>query len=433
MAGAVRCVRVLRFLPYKAVDEMEPFTIILALVEDTASPKDIAGTVLQKDEGLTGTLTNLFGSTISNTTFAGWLVLLGCIFAGLAVGRIAQFVLRNAAKRMKEHERAAQAIMIGSLAGPANLALLAVFLGIGLKGLAFGENSEGKEFLNKAVSLLSILAIAWFLYNLVGLVDVLLRRLTSKSATKFDDTVVVLLRKALRIFLLIMFVLTIAETIFKADITAWLAGLGIAGLAVSLAAQDTLKNLFGSVTVLISRPYGLGDRIVFGPYDGTVENISFRDTKIRLVSGHLVTIPNMRFTDGTVENISRRPWLSRKLDVTITYDTPPEKVQEAVQIIRDILAEPEFASTFDLEKWPPRVFFNELNADNLNIMVMYWYQLSEGRDFWTFHAQAEQFNVRLLRAFADRGIEFAFPTRTLYLAGDPKREFAVHLPGQKLG
>lgn len=115
--------------------------------------------------------------------------------------------------------------------------------------------------------------------------------------------------------------------------------LGIAGLAVSLAAQDSIKNLFGSVTIFIDNPFSVGDRIVFSGTDGFVEEIGFRSTRIRTLTGHLVTVPNMKFIDEAVENITARPYIRRTMNMTITYDTPPDKIEQAVQIIRDLLAE----------------------------------------------------------------------------------------------
>jgi small-conductance mechanosensitive channel len=277
---------------------------------------------------------------------------------------------------------------------------------------------------------LYIIAIGWLLYNLAELIDFALRRLTAKTAAKLDDAVVTLLRKALRIFLLIMMVLFVAENIFGADITAWLAGLGIAGLAVSLAAQDSIKNLFGSVTILMEHPFGVGDRIIFENIEGFVEDIGFRSTKIRNINGHLLTVPNMKFTDGVIENISARPWARRSMNVTVTYDTPPEKLEEAVTIIKSILAEPEIAKDLAVPDRPARVMFNEFNADSLNIMVSYFYLLNvDGRDWWTYQALAAKVNHRILVAFNAAGIQFAFPTRTVFLAGDPDRELTVRVKG----
>lgn len=370
----------------------------------------------------------LLGPTFAETTMLGWLTLFGGIFLGLVAGRIAQAVLRSIAQRLKQRGWEIRGAIFRFAAGPANLALFTCGLAIGLQGLALPDDATIADFLKRAVGFLYIVAIGWFLFNLVDLVDLTLRRITVKSATRLDDTVVTLLRKALRIFLLIMLVLFIAQNVFNQNITAWLAGLGIAGLAVSLAAQDSIKNLFGSITVLISRPFGLGDRIVFGAYDGTVENINFRDTKIRTIGGHLVTVPNMKFTDSTVENISARPFIARTINLPLTYDTPPEKVAEALQAVRDILSEPEIAEPISAPERQPRVYFNDFATSGVNLQVSYAYVIkTAGRDWWTYQAHAEKLNFKLLGALAEVGIELAYPSQTLYLAGDARRQLAVRV------
>ena len=108
---------------------------------------------------------------------------------------------------------------------------------------------------------------------------------------------------------------------------------------MSLAAQDSLKNLFGSITILFDRPFQVGERIVFAGHDGTIEEIGFRSTKVRTLTGHLVTIPNSNIVNDPVENIGKRPFIRRTMNVTITYDTPRDKIEQAAQIIRDILEE----------------------------------------------------------------------------------------------
>jgi MscS family membrane protein len=255
----------------------------------------------------------------------------------------------------------------------------------------------------------------------VDLVVVALRKLTA------DETIAVLVRKTLRIFILIIFALFVVQNTFGQEVTPWLAGLGLAGLAVSLAAQGPIKNIFGSVTVVLDRPFGLGDTIRYGDVTGTVENMGFRSTKLRTADGYFVTIPNMKLIDDVVENISSRPSIRRNFAITITCDTPPPKVEQAISIIGDLLREPFMAETFNTES-PPRVYFTGFNADSLNIQVTYWYQLSTpGRDPWTYQAQCQEFNLKLLRAFADAGIELAFPTQTIFLAGDAHRQLSVHL------
>lgn len=200
--------------------------------------------------------------------------------------------------------------------------------------------------------------------------------------------------------------------------------MGIAGLAVSLAAQDSIKNLFGSITIFLDRAFAVGDRIVFDGNDGLVEEIGFRSTKMRTADGALVTIPNAKIVDGSVINITSRTNIRRQMNITITYDTPAAKIEQAVEIVRQILADPEIAGAFDMAKFPPRVAFDELNSDSLNIRVLYWVHPP---DYWLFLEHSQKFNLKLIRAYEQAGIEFAFPTQTLYVAGDPKRQLAVRM------
>jgi MscS family membrane protein len=119
-----------------------------------------------------------------------------------------------------------------------------------------------------------------------------------------------------------------------------------------------------------------------------------------------------------IENIGRRPSIRRLTNITITYDTPPEKVDRALTIIREILnnhegMDPEF---------PPRVYFNEFNDVSLNLMMIYWYFPP---NYWDFLAFNERVNLQIMKAFEAEGIEFAFPTTTTYLAQDDRRPLNI--------
>lgn len=356
------------------------------------------------------------GRTFTDTTLTGWLLLLGALFAGVAGGRIVSAGLRAVAARFEARGWSARAKALAGAAGPAQLAVLAAGVSLGLGAIALAPPVAA--FAARVVALLYVIAIGWLAYNAVDLIELALRRVTDRSASRLDDMIVPLVRKTLRIFLIIVFALFAAENIFGADITAWLAGLGIAGLAVSLAAQDSVKNLFGSVTIFFDRPFNVGDRIVFHAYDGVIEEIGFRSFRLRTLAGHLVTIPNSDVVSGSIENISRRPNIRRVMDIAIAYDTPPAKVSEAVAIVKRLLSDPPIAAAFDLVRFPPRVAFDAFNADSLNIKVFYWFHPN---DWWAYLDHCERLNLRLLEAFAEAGIEFAFPTQTLFLAGDPRR------------
>lgn len=368
---------------------------------------------------------SVFGSVFEETSGWGWMMLFGGILIGLIAGKITQLGLRRLGSHFRSHEKEVRAVIFESAVGPVTLTLLAIGIQFGL--LAVRMPLELVIFSNNILKFFYLLSMGWFLFNMVDLIDVTLSRHLEKNNNKFAAQITPMLRKSFRIFVVIIFVMFIAQNVFGVNITAWLAGLGIAGLAISLASQDSVRNIFGSITVLLDKPFMVGDRIQFSGVEGTVESIGMRSTRIRTFAGHLVTVPNMRFIDGTVENVTARPFMRRALNVTITYDTPAEKIDQAVQIIKDILTDAGMSAPFNLEDRPPRVYFNDFNADSLNISVSYWYMFNSDKshDWWGYLAHAEVFNKRLFAAFAAAGIEFAFPTQTLYLAGDPQRALNI--------
>lgn len=374
----------------------------------------------------------LLGPTFVFTRWWEWAALLGCIFAGLAAGKILSTVLRGIGKRLRERHWPLRAVMFESFASPGSLALLTVGLAVGLHVFIYLQDAVA-QFTFRVLEFLFLIATGWALYNLVDVVELAILRVSGRTANRLDDMVVPLIRKSLRIFIIVVFFLVVAQNVFGVDITGWLAGLGIAGLAVSLAAQDSVKNLFGSLTVFFDKPFVVGDFISYGGYTGTVEEIGFRSTRLRLLSGHLVTIPNMKWNDSDVENIQARPHIRREMNITIPYNTPPERVEQAVGIVREVLTSPEVVESgrFNMESLPPRVAFNEFNADSLNIKAYYWYQLGGDpqRGFFTYMDHAEAVNKRLFARFAEAGIEFAIPARTLYLSSDPRRELRVLAEG----
>lgn len=232
-----------------------------------------------------------------------------------------------------------------------------------------------------------------------------------------------------------------------------LASVGIGGLAIALAARPTLENIIGSFMIFLDKPYRVGQRVNVLGQNGTVESIGLRSTKIRLLTGHLTSIPNQQMANAEVENIGRRPYIRRVMNVTITYDTPPEMINRAVEILREILSVPEAQEADDLKNiggteefaltnveageagqqahpneainqpdFEPRVYFNELNADSLNIIVIYWYHPPE---YWDYLEHANWINLQIMERFNAEGIDFAFPTQTLHMAGDDKRPLTV--------
>ena len=229
-----------------------------------------------------------------------------------------------------------------------------------------------------------------------------------------------------------------------------LTGVGIGGLAIAIAARPTLENIIGSFMISADKPFKTGQRIQVAGYDGIVEEIGLRSTKIRLLNGNLTSIPNEKMVTLEIENIEQRPYIRRVFNINITYDTPPEKILKAIKILNDILSVPEKPDaetgspyeTFSVSggrnhavndshpneainkpEFPPRIYFNDFNSDSLNIYVSYWYHPPE---FWEYLEHANWVNIRIKERFNAEGIEFAFPTQTIHFSDEVKNQNKIY-------
>jgi MscS family membrane protein len=275
-----------------------------------------------------------------------------------------------------------------------------------------------------AIGVLSTLAIVVFVYRLIELLVYELDRFAQREDNMLDSTFVQMIRLITRVVVIVIGAIYLLRALSGKPLSALLAGLGIGGLALALAAQDTLKNFFGSIMIMLDKPFRVGQRVLVENYDGVVEDIGFRSTRVRTLTGHLVTVPNEKMATNAIENVGRRPSIRRLTNITITYDTPPDKVERALEITREILDNHEGMNPDFL----PRVYFNEFNDTSLNIMMIYWYFPA---DYWAYMAFTEKVNLKIMRAFEKEGIEFAFPTSTTYLAHDERRPLHINIASDK--
>jgi MscS family membrane protein len=272
----------------------------------------------------------------------------------------------------------------------------------------------------KTATVGGILAFFWFIYQFVNVMDARLSQWADSTESTIDDILVPLFGKTVRIFIVILGGIIVVQNLTGVQIGPLLASLGIGGLAVALAAKDSIANFFGTLTILFDKPFQVGERIIIDSYDGVVEDVGFRSTRIRLLSGALVTIPNEKVVNSGLENVGKRHNIRWLNNIGITYDTPPEKIEKAVAIIREIIADHEGMHP----DFPPRVYFNGFNDWSLNILVLAWYHPPE---YWDFQEWVQRTCLQITRRFSAEGIDFAFPTRTLHLANDAKRQLKVAL------
>jgi len=198
------------------------------------------------------------------------------------------------------------------------------------------------------------------------------------------------------------------------QLTTLLAGAGVGGLAMALAAQDSLKNVLGSMMIMLDKPFKIGERIVAKGYDGTVEDIGLRSTKIRLLTGHQVSIPNEEMARAEIENIGRRPHIRRAATIELPSGLPSAKIKRALEILRGILKNHEGMR----ENYPPRVFLRDVNEASIGIFMVYWYHPPE---YWDYLAFSERVTLQMSEQFEAEGIAFAVPALTVHMQSDGNR------------
>lgn len=349
-----------------------------------------------------------------------YLMMIAIIASVYLLGRLIGQFLTRATLRFKEapDQSPGLFIMLRAALWPVRILLASVVLYAAGEILVLSDPFDWLQAI--LLNGLAAIAVFLFVYRLLDLMEYHLKRYVLRDDNLMDQHVARVLGLAARFTVIIIGGIFIFRAVSGKPMGALLAGLGIGGLALALAAQDTLKNLFGGVMIMLDKPFNLGERIVVDGCDGVVEDIGFRSTRIRTLTGHLVTVPNEKMASNRIENIGRRPNIRRLTHIAIPYDTPADKLETALEIIRGILDNHEGMHP-DL---PPRVNFTEFNDTSLNIMMLYWYHPG---DYWTFVAFSETVNLRIMRAFEAEGIEFAFPTSTTYLAQDDRRPLRIRL------
>ena len=261
---------------------------------------------------------------------------------------------------------------------------------------------EVEIVLENAAYFLLVIDVTAILSRIVdALISEVIMPITEKSDSSFDNQLIPVIQKGVRSIIWILGIIIGLDNI-GFDITAMIAGLGIGGLALALAAQDSVKNIFAGIMIFLDKPFRIKDRIQVDGFDGIVEEVGLRSTRLRTLEGRIVTIPNSRFTDNSVTNVTSQPTLKVKLNLGLTYDTDENQMQKAIDILEDIVKDQE-AITDDYAAG-----FNGFGDFSLNILFIYYVKPdSHWLDTQTL------VNKEILRRFNKEGLEFAFPTQTI--------------------
>lgn len=349
-------------------------------------------------------------------------VMISVIALSLLIGRVLKYFLNRLEPRLEESGRKLASVAVHAAGMSATFLIFAFGLQVAISFLVVPEGFQ--DLLSTVLELLIVLAIGHFVYRQVDVIDIWLMRFSSDESFNIDDMLIPIVGKSIKVGVVILVVLQAAQTLSDQPITSILAGIGIGGLALGLAAQDTIRNFFGSLMIFADKPFNVGELIDLEGKLGSIMEVGVRTTKIRTLDGHVLTVPNGNLANMTIHNIGKRPYIRRVFDVTVTYDTSSEKVDRAVELLKEILDNHEGMN----EDFPPRVYFDNLNADSLNIKCFYWFHPP---DYWQYMEFTEKVNREIFRRFNEEEIDFAFPTQTIYLAGDKERPLDVGIRNRK--
>lgn len=286
---------------------------------------------------------------------------------------------------------------------PFGLMFMALVWWIGLKVLILPEWAS--VVLVLAVKFLISVSGVWAAYRLVDLISAWFKHKASLTSNKLDDALVPLVQRTLKIFVTIIGLIFVADSL-QINVTGLLAGLGLGGLAFALAAKDLAQNLFGTVTILVERTFSVGDWVKIDDVEGTVEDISFRSTRIRTFYDSIITLPNSNMITTPVDNYGERRYRRYTSKLGLAYSTPPDKIEAFCEGVREIVRLHPY-----MRKDSYQVYFNGYADSALEILIyIFW----KAPDWATELRERHRFLLDVLRLAHDLGVEFAYPTQTVF-------------------
>jgi len=340
-------------------------------------------------------------------TWVRYVVAFFIILACLVLKKIFDIYLSQALLRLTQKTKFRyDEQIIKAMNAPVSAAFLVIGFFLAINSLDLPtEPLEFRRLTLEAFRISTAVIIVWAAFRLTDIFSLFLGDYFSDKDEVIRLQFIPLINKALRLFVVVVGGLLIVQNLGY-SVGSLLAGLGIGGLAVALAAQESLSNFFGSIVLLTDRPFKIGDWITIDGADGTVEELGFRSTRVRTFSKSLVTIPNKTLANSIVENWSAMPVRRVSQVIGLTYDTPVDKMEEYLAGLRKALEEhPGVDQTFKM------VQFTDFGASSLDIMLYYFTKSK----VWGEHLAVKQdINLACMRLAESLGLSFAFPSRSLY-------------------
>jgi len=346
---------------------------------------------------------DFFTPAMQRYILAAGIILIFLAFKRLFSGLLTRFILPLVNRTSNNFDD----LLLASVRRPLEMLVLIAGLFIALQVVQLPTQPINFNQMGYAlIKALVTCSIAWILFNAVAILERSIAAWAQHTGSPLDEQLLPFIRKTLRAFIVILAAVLIIQNLGY-SISGLLASLGIGGLAVALAAKETLSNVFGSIMILLDRPFRVGDWIKTGAIEGTVEEIGFRSTRIRTFAKTLITVPNNIIATSALNNFSRMPKRRIKMNVGVTYASSPEQMRCAVNRIRTMLEQhPAINQDFML------VNFTDFGASSLDILI---YCFTNTTNWEQYLSAREDVCLKIMDIVDELGMEIAFPSQSVYL------------------
>jgi len=350
----------------------------------------------------------VWGNTIEDWGISIIIILVAIVITKL-VSLFNKKVVRKFTKKTHNH---IDDIIIDSLESPLLFAIMLLGIWIAIHRLVYPDSFV--KAVDNAYRILIVLNITWFFTRLFSSLIELYwtnqSQKTSRGRVRTAKMMPVIKRTILVVVWIIGIVMALSNV--GVNISALLGTLGIGGIAFALAAQDTVKNIFGAFTIFTDKPFSIGDTIRIDNFEGTIIDVGVRSTKMRDYDKRIVTFPNYKITDASIINISSEPMRRVVMKIGLTYDTTPEKMTEAMNMLKNMPSKVQYVSTKDIV-----VNFSDYTDSALVITFIYF--IEQKGDIGGVTSNV---NMEVLTSFNKAGLSFAFPSQTLYVQSEKGKE-----------
>ena len=343
-----------------------------------------------------------FEKAYYGNTFGEWALALTILIASLLLSKLVYYLITKIIKQFtKRTKTKLDDIVIDKLEEPAVFAIIITGFWYGLNILTL--SIWWQELMNHAFYFIITFNIAWLIVRLFNaFIDEFLVPLVEKTETDLDDQLLPIVRKSISISIWIL-AIVIGLNNAGYDVTALIAGLGIGSLAFALAAKDSVGHVFGGFILFTDKPFTINDRIIVQGYEGVVKEVGVRSTRIQTLDGRIVTLPNGSIANDSIINVSMEKGRKITIDLGLTYDTTPEKMQLAMDLLKKISKE-----NINIDETRTTVYFNAFG--DFALSIRYFYYIKKGANVYN---SINDVNMEVLKQFNKHGLEFAFPTQTI--------------------